>query len=126
MGSGDVKNGSLLSRDFKRGQLPAGPAGPAGATGPRGTAGSGQLSYRTTQRTLANNDDDNISARCPDGKYATGGGAAAFGPAVIEEERPDGDGGGWTARAQNTGGDDANIEVYAICAPGPVPEGLLP
>jgi len=34
-----VKNGSLLKRDFKRGQLPAGaigPTGPAGAPGPAG------------------------------------------------------------------------------------------
>jgi hypothetical protein len=38
-----VKNNSLVRRDFKRGQLPAGPrgpAGPAGATGATGPAGS--------------------------------------------------------------------------------------
>jgi hypothetical protein len=34
-----VKNGSLLSADFKTGQIPAGPAGPAGAAGPAGVAG---------------------------------------------------------------------------------------
>src|SRR2546429_7289631 len=40
-----VKDFSLLGRDFKRGQIPAGPAGaagpagPAGATGPAGPAG---------------------------------------------------------------------------------------
>src|SRR5438067_13845016 len=31
-----VKDFSLLSRDFKRGQLPAGPPGPAGPAGPAG------------------------------------------------------------------------------------------
>jgi hypothetical protein len=35
--SADVRNFSLLSKDFKRGQLPA---GPRGATGPQGEAGS--------------------------------------------------------------------------------------
>jgi hypothetical protein len=34
-----VKNGSLLSADFKAGQIPAGPAGPAGAAGTAGAAG---------------------------------------------------------------------------------------
>ena len=34
-----VKNGSLLAKDFKAGQLPRGPAGPAGAAGPAGPAG---------------------------------------------------------------------------------------
>jgi hypothetical protein len=34
-----VKNGSLLARDFKAGQLPAGPQGPKGDTGAQGAAG---------------------------------------------------------------------------------------
>jgi hypothetical protein len=33
-----VKDFSLLARDFKRGQLPAGPQGPAGPAGPAGAA----------------------------------------------------------------------------------------
>src|SRR5204863_4820020 len=33
-----VKDFSLLSRDFKRGQLPTGPQGPAGPAGPAGAA----------------------------------------------------------------------------------------
>jgi hypothetical protein len=37
--SSRVKNGSLLSRDFKRGQLPAGPRGATGAPGPQGAKG---------------------------------------------------------------------------------------
>jgi len=37
--SAKVRNGSLLSKDFKAGQIPAGPAGPAGAPGPVGPAG---------------------------------------------------------------------------------------
>src|SRR4051812_43192502 len=34
-----VKDRSLLARDFKAGQIPRGPAGPAGAAGPAGPAG---------------------------------------------------------------------------------------
>jgi hypothetical protein len=34
-----VKDFSLLSRDFKRGQIPAGPVGPTGPAGPAGPAG---------------------------------------------------------------------------------------
>lgn len=37
--SAKVKNGTLLAKDFKAGQLPAGPQGAAGATGPAGPAG---------------------------------------------------------------------------------------
>jgi hypothetical protein len=37
--SSKVKDGSLLGRDFKAGQLPAGPRGAAGAAGPQGIAG---------------------------------------------------------------------------------------
>ncbi len=38
--SGKVANGSLKARDFRAGQLPAGPAGPAGATGATGATGA--------------------------------------------------------------------------------------
>src|SRR3954468_2327434 len=34
-----VKDRSLLARDFKAGQLPRGPQGPAGPAGPQGPAG---------------------------------------------------------------------------------------
>ena len=34
-----VRDGSLLARDFRRGQVPPGPAGPAGPAGPPGPAG---------------------------------------------------------------------------------------
>jgi hypothetical protein len=39
--STQVKNGTLLSKDFKKGQLKAGPAGPAGAKGVQGDRGLG-------------------------------------------------------------------------------------
>jgi len=39
-----VKDHSLLAKDFKRGQLPRGPAGPTGPAGPAGPAGSAAAS----------------------------------------------------------------------------------
>jgi hypothetical protein len=50
-----VKDRSLLSKDFKRGQLPAGrqgaagSAGPQGAPGPAGPAGAAAGAYKATQ-----------------------------------------------------------------------------
>jgi hypothetical protein len=38
--SGKVKNGTLLKKDFKAGQMPAGARGAAGAPGPQGSAGA--------------------------------------------------------------------------------------
>src|ERR671916_393188 len=38
--SSKVKDRTLLGKDFKAGQLPAGPRGPAGAAGPKGDAGA--------------------------------------------------------------------------------------
>jgi hypothetical protein len=37
--SGKVRNGTLLSKDFKSGQIPAGPRGANGANGPKGDTG---------------------------------------------------------------------------------------
>jgi hypothetical protein len=37
IGTGEVRDRSLLARDFKAGQLPRGPQGPAGPAGPAGT-----------------------------------------------------------------------------------------
>jgi hypothetical protein len=37
--SGKVRNGTLLSKDFKRGQIPAGPRGATGAPGAKGDTG---------------------------------------------------------------------------------------
>ena len=37
--SGKVRNGTLLSKDFRRGQIPAGATGATGATGPKGDKG---------------------------------------------------------------------------------------
>ncbi len=97
-----VKNSSLLAKDFKPGQLPAGadgadgapgpagtdgapgpagaagPAGPAGATGPSGVAGVTVV--RSAMNVAAGAETGvNFGASCPVGTRATGGGVGAAG-----------------------------------------------
>lgn len=45
--SSEVKDRSLLSRDFRPGQLPAGPAGSRGPAGPKGAQGQPGATYST-------------------------------------------------------------------------------
>jgi hypothetical protein len=97
VGTRQVINGSLLSRDFKSGQLPrgargprgfagaagatgpVGPAGPAGAPGARGAdgpAGPVILVYADSgPLTLHAGETRQLSVACPDDLFAIGGGA---------------------------------------------------
>jgi hypothetical protein len=90
--SGKVKNGTLLSKDFKAGQIPAGPAGPAGATGAKGATGAtgaqgiqgirgatgalGAVTARSFTATvdMTANQKASYTAACPAGQQAIGGG----------------------------------------------------
>ncbi|HKT82408.1 MAG TPA: collagen-like protein, partial [Solirubrobacterales bacterium] len=76
-----VKDLSLLSNDFKPGQLPAGPAGAKGdkgETGPRGPQGLPGLSglERVYTSGVGNNSDSpkSTTAKCAPGKVAISGG----------------------------------------------------
>lgn len=64
-----VKNASLLRKDFRSGQLPAGPAGPTGPVGPKGDPGATNLRVRKAAGF------DEVTAYCQPGERATGGGA---------------------------------------------------
>ena len=68
-----VKNGSLLRADFRAGQIPAGPAGPAGAQGAPGTSG---LQTVFTTSAINSTATRTLTATCPSGKTALGGGVA--------------------------------------------------
>jgi hypothetical protein len=68
-----VKNGSLLRADFRAGQIPAGPAGPAGAQGAPGTSG---LQTVFTTSAINSTTTRTLTATCPSGKTALGGGVA--------------------------------------------------
>lgn len=73
-----VKNGSLAATDFAAGQLPAGPQGPAGVQGPAGPQGiPGPVNTVTvvaSSSLLAPGDFDDVTASCPAGMEAIGGG----------------------------------------------------
>ena len=90
--SSKVKDRSLLSKDFKSGQLKAGPKGDTGAPGPTGPAGAigpqglqgatgttGPVSTQTliAAAPLADGASATYQVFCPDGQQAIGGGARA-------------------------------------------------
>src|SRR5216117_2453447 len=76
-----VKDFSLLSRDFKRGQLPAGPQGPAGPAGPAG-AGARWALVGPAGRIIAQS--GGITARhAGDGYYVLDFGAPVTGHLIL-------------------------------------------
>jgi hypothetical protein len=77
--SAKVANFSLLASDFRRGQLPRGaqgPAGPAGVAGPQGPPGLSALQPVYTTSASNSTASKSLTAACPSGKLAVGGGAA--------------------------------------------------
>jgi hypothetical protein len=131
--SGDVRDQTLLARDFKAGQLAAGPKGERGAAGPQGPIGPqglqgerglpGVAAYEIVFAESQSNSDSPkvVSAKCPTGKRAIGGGESLFGlghGVTIYASYPLADGSGWSAEAE----EDASIAttwsvgVYAVCA----------
>jgi hypothetical protein len=86
--SAKVRNYSLLAIDFKRNQLPRGaqgpagpqgaqgPAGPQGPQGPAGPAGVSGLQKVFETGAINSSATRSLTATCPAGKQAIGGGAA--------------------------------------------------
>jgi Collagen triple helix repeat (20 copies) len=133
----DVRDHALLSRDFKQGQLPAGPKGDPGAPGPQGPKGDtgapGQQGTKgdpgfagrelVTQVGGESSGDKFTFATCPVGKVAVGGGARIFGPngsfapSAVALDFSDVTDTGWFARAHEVVPTDASwhLEVTAIC-----------
>ena len=136
----DVKNGSLLKRDFGAAQLPrgpqgtrgaegpAGPRGPAGGAGRNGSNGFGVLRYPSNGFVLSNGQSDFVQVPCPAGTYPTGGDAWAvdqatqltFHPEVITGQgftsTAAGVGTGWFANVDDVSSGDVDVFVDAICA----------
>lgn len=88
--SAKVKDGSLLSKDFALGQIPAGPAGlagaagatgatgatgPAGPIGPTGTTGPATVQSFTATADLIDGQKASYDVYCPAGQQAIAGGA---------------------------------------------------
>jgi hypothetical protein len=122
-----VRNFSLVAADFKRGQVPrgpqgpAGPAGPAGAAGPQGPAGVLGLQNVFTTGAINSTATRQLTAGCPAGKKAIGGGATvvpanAAGVAITAQYLADEN--TWVARAREIAATGANwsINAVVICA----------
>jgi len=113
-----VKNGSLLRADFRAGQIPAGPAGPAGAQGAPGTSG---LQTVFTTSAINSTATRTLTATCPSGKTALGGGVAVT-PTTASEVAITAsylaNSTTWTASAQEVNAQVASwgLNVVVICA----------
>jgi len=119
-----VKNGSLLRADFRTGQIPAGRAGPAGPAGPAGAAGPPGLAGLQavfTTGAAASTATRTLTAACPSGKVAMGGGvsttpvntaAVAITASYLANATT------WTASAREIVATGANwgINVVVLCA----------
>ena len=113
-----VKNGSLLRADFRAGQIPAGPAGPAGAQGAPGTSG---LQTVFTTSAVNSTATRTLTAACPSGKTALGGGVSVT-PSTASEVAITAsylaNATTWTASAHEVNAQVANwgLNVVVICA----------
>jgi hypothetical protein len=122
-----VKNFSLVAADFKRGQVPrgpvgpAGPAGPAGAAGPQGPAGVLGLQNVFTTGAASSTATRQLTAGCPAGKKAIGGGATVLPlntPGVAITAGYLADENTWVARAREITATAVNwsLNAVVICA----------
>lgn len=77
--SAKVLDRSLLAKDFKLGQLPAGPQGPAGPSGPPGAPGVSGLEVVYAASGGGAAATKSSEAQCPSAKKVSGGGALIAG-----------------------------------------------
>ncbi len=127
--SGKVKNFSLLSTDFKAGQLPAGatglqgPKGDKGDQGLPGTNGTNGTNGATNVVTRVASGSGDATVTCNAGEKVTGGGGFAGSTGGVQgfahRDRPDPGAGtptGWRYSAQTPGGAAVGVDVYVVCA----------
>jgi hypothetical protein len=131
-----VKDGSLAAKDFRAGQIPAGPTGPAGAAGaagppgPAGAPGATKAIIKTAGFSVPGGGYTGQAVVCPQGAIATGGGvttavglggnlllshpgSAAAGP---YNHPNDGDTPvSWYVLLQNTSAYQVEATAYAVC-----------
>lgn len=117
--TGQVVDGSLLTQDFKPGQIPQGPKGDKGATGPVGISG---YEIVTLTGIVAANSSTNVQPHCPTGKKVLGGTATVQGGpftgvffnAVVSSINGPFD--TYHVLAANTNASARNLTIRAICA----------
>lgn len=95
--------------------------GTNGSDGKNGANGATQVTVRTAVGTVANPMEQSTAlAECNTGERVTGGGASVgtSNGSLYELDDSGPDGGGWLARARNTGnaGETATVTAFVICA----------
>ena len=84
--AGHVLNGSLLTEDFKPGQIPQGPKGDKGEKGEKGDKGdpgATNVVVRTTSASLPANSSTYRTTMCESGERAVGGSAGLEGGTIV-------------------------------------------
>ena len=122
--STDVRNGSLLRKDFRSAQLPRGPQGLPGLAGRAGRDGFGQVTYASGVVEDVTTGD--FFFGCPTGLVPTGGDAYAVNG--LDEIVPGVDiadyfyannstvPNAWAATVSNTTGTNVDLIIEVICA----------
>jgi hypothetical protein len=98
---------------------PAGPIGMTGAQGPQGPSGVSGWQYAIQGVSIASGDQRAITAYCPTGKKAFGGGLSSAQPhpsTQIFQDAPAGAGEGWLVSVRNNGTAAVTYCAWVICA----------
>jgi hypothetical protein len=127
--SSKVKDSTLLGKDFKAGELPAGPRGLAGARGPKGDKGasgatgdrgvpgapgvSGWQRVHNATGVVNANSSTEVEISCPAGKKVFGGGAYAPGLTLVSSFP--GSDTSWIIGVRNATAGGAQFQYYVIC-----------
>ena len=121
--TGQVVDNSLLTSDFKPGQIPQGPKGDKGDKGDRGPVGISGYEVVVLTGTVAGNSSTTLQPRCPVGKKLLGGAATVQGSGfsgVFFNAAVTSSGQGtldtYTVLAANTNATSRNLTTRAICA----------
>ncbi len=119
--SSKVLDRSLLARDFKLGQLPAGPQGPAGPAGPQGDPGVGGLEVVYAASGGGAATTKSSEAHCPAAKKVSGGGSLIAGAssavvrASVPGQVPNPTSWYVEAREPTPSGASWTLYAYAVC-----------
>jgi hypothetical protein len=123
--SSKVKDRALLAKDFKAGQLPAGPPGANGEQGAKGAPGVSGLQEVVTSSVVNTDTPKLATATCPAGKRAIGGGAthsnASPSEVAIDQIQPSDENtvpGHVTVSAHRTGATATSwsVTAFVLCA----------
>ena len=111
----------LLAADFKEGQLPRGEKGERGETGPSGMSGHVVVTSASVNVPVGGGDyydGRTVTAECPGGKTAVGGGFqlnSIHAGLVVTHSRPTASKTGWEAYVYNGSPSAKTAVAYVVC-----------